>query len=118
MRSRVGLRQIVTFMKMCIRDRFLTSPENTRLLKSLLYITSRDSVNRDLYADSVFADEVSIYATAIQNGHQFYGSLDVDFTPARKFWQAAFEAAFTRDKTPKEVLAEFAREANKVLFNK
>lgn len=98
--------------------RFLTSPENTRLLKSLLYITSRDSVNRDLYADSVFADEVSIYATAIQNGHQFYGSLDVDFTPARKFWQAAFEAAFTRDKTPKEVLAEFAREANKVLFNK
>jgi multiple sugar transport system substrate-binding protein len=98
--------------------RFLTSPENTRLLKSLLYITSRDSVNRDLYADSVFADEVSIYATAIQNGHEYYGSLDVDFTPARKFWQAAFEAAFTKDKTPKEALTEFAREANKVLFNK
>ncbi|NMB11324.1 MAG: sugar ABC transporter substrate-binding protein [Firmicutes bacterium] len=98
--------------------RFLTNPENTRLLKSLLYITARDSVNQDLYVDSVFADEVSIYANAIQNGHQYYGSLDVDFTPARKFWQAAFEAAFTRDKTPKEALTEFAQEANKVLFKK
>ena len=98
--------------------RFLTSPENTRLLKSLLYITARDSVNQDLYNDSVFADDVSIYSTAIQNGHQYYGSLDVDFTPARKFWQAAFEAAFTGDKTPQEALTEFAREANKVLFKK
>lgn len=98
--------------------RFLTNPENTRLLKSLLYITARDSVNQDLYDDSVFADEVSIYANAIQNGHQYYGSLDVDFTPARKFWQAAFEAAFTKDKAPLEALTEFAREANKVLFKK
>ncbi|NLJ85930.1 MAG: sugar ABC transporter substrate-binding protein [Firmicutes bacterium] len=98
--------------------RFLTSPENTRLLKTLLYITARESVNQDLYADSVFADEVAVYANAIQNGKQYYGSLEVDFTDAGKYWQAAFEAAFTRDKTPGEALTEFAREANKVLFKK
>lgn len=98
--------------------RFLTSPENTRLLKSLLYITARDSVNEDLYADSVFADDVAVYANAIQNGKYYYGSLEVDFSSASKFWQSAFEAAFTRDKTPEAALKDFAKEANQALFGK
>ena len=98
--------------------RFLTSPENTRLLKTLLYITARESVNQDLYADSVFADEVAVYANAIQNGKQYYGSLEVDFTDAGKYWQAAFEASFHKRQDSREALTEFAREANKVLFKK
>ncbi|NLK08055.1 MAG: extracellular solute-binding protein [Firmicutes bacterium] len=98
--------------------KFLTDTDNTRLLKSLLYITARKSVNENLYDDSVFADDVGVYANALSHGVPYYGSPDVDFSEASKFWQAAFEAAFTKDKAPEDALKDFAKEANRILFGK
>ena len=97
---------------------FLTNFENTASLKTLLYVTARKSVNEVIYEDSKFADEVSVYMNAIDNGVPYFGSLDINFSLANPFLQAAFEAAFSRTKTPQEALDEFAREANRVLFGR
>ena len=97
---------------------FLTNFENTASLKTLMYVTARKSVNEVIYEDSKFADEVSIYMNAIDNGVPYFGSNDINFSLANPFLQAAFEAAFSKTKTPQEALDEFAREANRVLFGR
>jgi multiple sugar transport system substrate-binding protein len=97
---------------------FLTNFENTAALKTLLYVTARKSVNEVIYEDSKFADEVSVYMNAIENGIPYFGSMDINFSLAEPFLQAAFEAAFSRTKTPQEALDDFAREANRVLFDR
>lgn len=97
---------------------FLTNFENTAALKTLLYVTARKSVNEVIYEGSKFADEISVYMQAIDHGVPYFGSSDVNFSPAEPFLQAAFEAAFSRTKTPEQALEDFAREANRVLFDR
>lgn len=97
---------------------FLVNQENTAALKSLLYVTARKSVNDVIYEGSKFEDEISVYMNAIQDGVPYFGSANIDFSPADAFLQAAFEAAFARTKTPQEALDDFAREANRVLFGR
>lgn len=97
---------------------FLTNFENTAALETLLYVTARKSVNEVIYEGSKFADEISVYMQAIENGVPYFGSSDVSFSPAEPFLQAMFEAAFARTKTPEQALNDFASEANRVLFGK
>lgn len=98
--------------------KFLTNHENTAALKSLMYVTARKSVNENLYDGSPFADDVAVYTQAMEHSIAFLGSPEIDFGPAKDFLQAMFEAVFSRNKTPEQALAEFAKEANRVLFNK
>jgi multiple sugar transport system substrate-binding protein len=98
--------------------RFLTNKENTALLKSLLYVTARKSVNKDLYKGSPFEKEVDTYVRAIENGIPYFGSANISTEPIDKHLQAMFEAALARTKTPKQALDDFVREANRALFNK
>lgn len=95
--------------------RFLTNAENTRLLKSLLYVTARKSVNADLYKGSVFEKEIDVYTRAIENGKRYFGSADIDFVPLEKHLQAAFEAAFSGTKTPKKALDDFVSTGNRLI---
>lgn len=97
---------------------FLTNRENTARLESLLYVTARDSVNQTLYDDSPFADEVDVYVRAIQNGVSYFGSTEVEFSPATQHLQAMFEAAFARTKTPEQALNDFVRDANRAIFGR
>lgn len=98
--------------------RFLTSAENMRLLKSLLYVTARKSVNATLYEGYKFEKEIDVYLRAIDNGIPYFGSAEVDTTPADKYLIAAFEAAFSRSKTPKQALDDFVAEANRLIFKR
>lgn len=98
--------------------KFLTNFENTAALKTLLYVTARKSVNEVLYEDSPFADEISVYTAAIENGYEFFGSEEIEWSLVSAHLQAAFEAAFARTKTPQQALDDFAREANRILFGK
>ncbi|OPZ65015.1 MAG: Bacterial extracellular solute-binding protein [Firmicutes bacterium ADurb.Bin506] len=98
--------------------KFLTNQENMRLLKSLLYVTTRKSVNKDLYKGSTFENEVEVYTRALEYGIPYFGSSDISTTPIDKHIQAMFEAALSRSKTPKQALDEFAAEANKIMFKK
>ena len=97
--------------------RFLTSKDNMTLLKSLLYVTARKSVNKDLYKGSTFEKEVDVYTRALDYGVPYFGT-DITTDPIDKHLQAMFEAALGRTKTPKQALDDFAREANKILFKK
>lgn len=97
---------------------FLTNYENTAALKTLLYVTARKSVNEVLYDDSPFADEVGVYTAAIDHGVPYFGSTEINFGLVEPHLQAAFEAAFSRAKTPQEALDDFAQEANRILFGK
>lgn len=98
--------------------RFLTNKENTALLKSLLYVTARKSVNKDLYKGSPFEKEVDVYVRAIEHGIPYFGSADINTDPIDKHLQAMFEAALGKTKTPKQALDDFVREANKIVFKK
>lgn len=97
---------------------FLTNAENTATLKTLLYVTARKSVNEVLYEDSPFASEVDVYMRAISHGTPLFGSSDIDFSPAEPYLQAAYEAAFSRTKTPQQALDDFVKEANRLIFGK
>lgn len=97
---------------------FLTNFENTAALKSLMYVTARDSVNANLYDDSPFAEEVAVYTQALEHSIPFFGSTEIDFSPVTSHLQAMFEAAFARTKTPQQALDDFVKEANRILFNK
>ena len=98
--------------------RFLTNQQNMKLLKSLLYVTSRKSVNKDLYKGSTFEKEIDVYTRAIEHGVPYFGTSDISTDPIDKHLQAMFEAALSRTKTPKQALDDFAREANKIMFKK
>lgn len=98
--------------------KFLTNHENTAALKSLLYVTARKSVNEHLYDGSPFAEDIAVYTQAMEHSIAFYGSPEIDFTPAKDHLQAMFEAVFARTKTPEQALADFTKEANRILFNK
>lgn len=98
--------------------KFLTNHENTAALKSLLYVTARKSVNEHLYDDSPFAEDISVYTQAMEHSLPFLGSPEIEFGPARDHLQAMFEAVFARTKTPEQALEDFAKEANRILFNK
>ena len=97
---------------------FLTNAENTATLKTLLYVTARKSVNEVLYEDSPFGSEVDVYMRAISHGTPLFGSSDIDFSPVEPYLQAAYEAAFSRTKTPQQALDDFAKEANRLIFGK
>ena len=75
-------------------------------------------MNEVLYEDSPFADEIGVYTAAIENGYEFFGSEDIEWSLVSAHLQAAFEAAFARTKTPQQALDDFAREANRILFGK
>lgn len=98
--------------------KFLTNYENTAALKSLLYVTARDSVNQTLYQGSPFEDEISVYTLALEHSIPFFGGPEIDFSPVTSHLQAMFEAVFARSKTPEQALNDFAKEANRILFNK
>lgn len=98
--------------------KFLTNAQNTAALKSLMYVTARKSVNEHLYDGSPFAQEVAVYTQAMDHSIAFLGSPEIDFGPAKDHLQAMFEAVFARNKTPEKALEEFAKEANRILFNK
>ncbi|MGI6146920.1 MAG: extracellular solute-binding protein [Firmicutes bacterium] len=98
--------------------RFLTNQENMALLKSLLYVTTRKSVNEDLYKGSTWEAEVDVYTRALEYGIPYFGSANIDTDPVDQYLQAMFEAALSRTKTPKQALDEFAATANRILFNK
>lgn len=97
---------------------FITNPENTKMLKSLLYVTARKSVNEKIYEGFKFEKEIDVYLRAIDNGIPYFGSAEIDTTPIDKHLTAVFEAAFARTKTPKQTLDDFAAEANRILFKK
>ncbi len=98
--------------------RFLTNKENTRLLKSLLYITARKSVNKTLYEGSPFEKEIDVYVEAIEHGIPYFGSAEINTEPIQKYLQSMFEGALSRTKTPKQALDDFVRDANRILFKK
>ena len=96
--------------------RFLTSPENMKLLRSLLYVTARKSVNENLYEGYEFEKEIDVYLRAIAHGIPYFGSAEIDTSPADNHFIAMLEAAFSRTKTPKQALDEFVAQANRVVF--
>ncbi len=97
---------------------FVTNRENTRLLKSLMYITARKSVNKDLYKGSPFEEDVQVYVRALEHGIRYLGSSDLDTQPIEKHLEAMFQAALSRNKTPKQALDDFVREADRIVFKK
>ncbi|NLG68211.1 MAG: extracellular solute-binding protein [Firmicutes bacterium] len=96
--------------------RFLTSPENMKLLRSLLYVTARKSVNEGLYEGYEFEDEIAVYLRAIEHGIPYFGSAELDTTPADNHFIAMLEAAFSRNRTPQQALDEFVAQANRLVF--
>lgn len=96
--------------------RFLTNQENMALLRSLLYVTTRQSVNETLYKGYEFEQEIDVYTRAIANGIPFFGSSELDTAMADEHFRAALEAAFARNKTPKQALDEFVATANRLIF--
>lgn len=96
--------------------RFLTNQENMALLRSLLYVTTRQSVNETLYRGYEFEEEIDVYTRAIANGIPFFGSAEIDTGQADQHFIAALEAAFARTKTPKQALDEFVATANRLVF--
>lgn len=96
--------------------RFLTNKENMALLRSLLYVTTRASVNETLYKGYEFEDEVDVYMRAVENGIRYFGSSELSTDQADQYFKAALEAAFAQDKTPQQALDEFVASANRVIF--
>lgn len=98
--------------------RFLTSPENMRLLRTLLYVTARASVNKDLYEGYDFENEIDVYLRAIAHGIPYFGSAELDTAPADNHFIAMLEAAFSRTRTPQQALDEFVSQANRLVFRR
>ena len=86
------------------------------LLKSLLYVTTRKSVNEDLYKGSTWEAEWT--CTRALDRHPVFWLCQHRYGPRGPALQAMFEAALSRTKTPKQALDEFAATANRILFNK
>lgn len=103
--------------------RFITNTQNMVLLEDLLYITSRKSVNDRLTFEQVqaYADvrtEVEVYLRAIDHGIPYFGPAHVNTKAAMPYLEAAIQAALSLEKTPKDALDEFVKNANRVVFGK
>ena len=97
--------------------RFLTNQENMALLRTLLYVTTRKSVNETLYQGYEFEEEIDVYMRAIANGIRYFGSIEIDTGPADQHFIAALEAAFARTKTPQQAMDDFVAVANRLVFS-
>lgn len=101
---------------------FITNPENTAMLESLLYLTARKSVNATLTFENVQAytddiqEQVQTYQNAISHGIPYWGPSSLDVDPAVEYFTAAMQAALSRQKTPQQALDDFVRDANRVVF--
>lgn len=98
--------------------RFLTNQENMALLRSLLYVTTRKSVNETLYVGYEFEEEIDVYMRAIANGIPYFGSAEIDTSQADSHFIAALEAVFAGNKSPKQAMDEFVATANRLTFSR
>jgi multiple sugar transport system substrate-binding protein len=97
--------------------RYLTSTDMLVRLESLLYISARKSANAKMYQSPEwleFKPDIALYEHELSTyGVPFWGSqaFEPSWTKARKFMQAAFEAAYSRSKTPEQAMKDFVRDA-------
>ncbi len=97
--------------------KFLTNKQNMALLESLNYLTSRKSVNKELYAgDDYMKAQVDVFGDIMGDyGIEFFGSQSFPWGEMSKYFTAAMESAFGGTKTPQEALDYFHDEANIIL---
>ena len=95
----------------------LTSTDMLVRLESLLYISARKSANAQMYQSPEwleFKPDIALYEHELSTyGAPFWGSqaFEPSWTRSKKFMQAAFEAIYSRSKTPEQAVKDFVRDA-------
>jgi len=97
--------------------KFLTAPENIKLLESINYITARKSANKNLYQKNSLGREIETYTKIIEkNGISLTGSEKIHYSELKKYLVSLFETVFQSEKSTADALNEFDGNVKNVKF--
>ncbi|MBP7654426.1 sugar ABC transporter substrate-binding protein [Candidatus Dependentiae bacterium] len=98
--------------------KFITSQENIKYLETINYITSRKSVNRDLFNENPIVSQVQTYSGILENyGKSLTGSEKVRYSELKKYIITLFETVFHGKKSVEESLDEFDNNIKNINFS-